>query len=125
LHSFLCAIVNAEQRGEVAVLAPQCPKSRDILNRSPESGSLPEPRRNELSTVTSLWDLLLKKGAVPCGLGARGTLRLEAGLPLYGQELGYDSEGSEIPLFSCPLAALAVSFSPLKGDFVGREALLR
>lgn len=34
-----------------------------------------------------LWDLLLERGAKPCGLGARDSLRIEAGLPLYGHEL--------------------------------------
>ena len=34
-----------------------------------------------------LWDFLVSKKVSPCGLGARDTLRLEAGLPLYGQEL--------------------------------------
>ena len=57
------------------------------------------------------------------GLGARDTLRLEAGLPLFGHELGKDPAGEEIPIFACPLARFAVSFSPLKGAFVGREAL--
>jgi len=64
-------------------------------------------------------------GAVPVGLGARDTLRLEAGLPLYGHELGADPQGLEIPIFSCPLATFAVSFSPRKGDFIGRHALER
>jgi aminomethyltransferase len=71
-----------------------------------------------------VWDAALAFGAteglVPCGLGARDTLRLEAGMPLYGHELG---------LTSSPFAAglgRVVHFGSAddpRGDFVGRSAL--
>ncbi|HRK21191.1 MAG TPA: glycine cleavage system aminomethyltransferase GcvT [Fimbriimonadaceae bacterium] len=38
----------------------------------------------------SLWNALLEAGVVPCGLGSRDVLRVEAGLPLYGHELADD-----------------------------------
>lgn len=76
-----------------------------------------------------LWRKLLEFGGeeeiVPAGLGARDTLRLEAGFPLYGHELGSDREGKEIPVFALPAARIAVSFSKIKGEFVGREALMK
>ena len=49
----------------------------------------------------------------------------QAGLPLYGHEMGADPEGKEIPIFAVPLARFAVSFAEHKGDFLGREALER
>ena len=140
---------------EIAMLSLQGPKSREIVEDIVQSGPLPEPMRNAVSMVTisganvkiartgytgeplcfelfanrddgpMLWDLLVAKGATPVGLGARDTLRLEATLPLYGHELGEDPEGKEIPIFACPLAKFAVSFSPLKGKFLGRAALCR
>lgn len=140
---------------ELAMLSLQGPLSKAILADVIADGFLPEPEKNALSIVeingaemwlsrtgytgeplgfelflesdsaAGLWDLLIKKGAVPVGLGARDTLRLEAGLPLYGHELGSDLEGNDIPIFACPLARFAVSFSPAKGVFIGRGALER
>ncbi len=74
-----------------------------------------------------VWNYLCQvgsdKGIVPVGLGARDTLRLEAGMPLFGHEFGVDQEGREIPAFAFPLTSVAVKFSPSKGDFIGRQAL--
>ena len=70
-----------------------------------------------------LWNRLLELGAKAIALGARDTLRLEAGLPLYGHEMGEAPDGSEIKIFSVPLSRFAVSFAEEKGDFVGKAAL--
>jgi len=75
-----------------------------------------------------LWQRILsegeKEGIVPAGLGARDSLRMEAGLVLYGNELGLDTEGKETPIYAMlPAARVTVSFSSLKGEFIGREAL--
>jgi aminomethyltransferase len=70
--------------------------------------------------IESLWNRLLAAGAViglkPAGLGARDTLRTEAGYPLYGHEL--DEQTS-------PLEAGLGRFVALgKSEFIGREALI-
>ena len=72
--------------------------------------------------ATWLWNRLIELGAKPIGLGARDTLRLEAGLPLYGHEMGVDAGGDEMPVFAVSLAKFAVSFKK-DTDFVGRSLL--
>jgi aminomethyltransferase len=61
-----------------------------------------------------LWEELIGRGAVACGLGARDTLRLEAAMPLYGHELS-----EQIDPLSAGLG-WAVKFDK---EFVGRQAL--
>ncbi len=63
------------------------------------------------------WDALVEAGATPAGLGARDTLRLEAGYCLYGHELDRDTTPLE--------AGLGWVVKPDAGDFVGRDALVR
>ncbi len=77
----------------------------------------------DATEVTWLWNRLIELGAQPTALGARDTLRLEAGLPLYGHELGTDVSGAEIPIFALSLARFAVSFKDEKGDFVAKDIL--
>ena len=64
-----------------------------------------------------LWERLRAAGVAPCGLGARDTLRLEAGMHLYGT----DMDESTSPLVSG--LAWTVAFSEAR-DFVGKQALL-
>ena len=102
-------------------------KIGDIGVMVTRTGYTGEPIGFELFTgsdeVADLWTLLLGKGLSPVGLGARNTLRLEAGLPLYGNELGMDRQGNKIPVFAPPQSCHAVSFSTLKKDFIGKDAL--
>jgi glycine cleavage system T protein len=70
-----------------------------------------------------LWDRLLGDGAgdglVPCGLGARDSLRVEAGLPLYGHELDGDLAISPFE------AGYGWAIKMDKGFFIGRDAMAK
>jgi aminomethyltransferase len=65
----------------------------------------------------ALWEEIIKRGAKPCGLGCRDSLRLEASMPLYGHELSEDIDPFQ--------AGLAWAVKMDKADFRGRDALLR
>jgi aminomethyltransferase len=68
------------------------------------------------SQAVELWDRLLQAGVKPCGLGARDTLRLEAGMNLYGQDMDEDTTPWE--------AGLAWTVALDAGrEFIGRSAL--
>jgi aminomethyltransferase len=76
----------------------------------------------DVDRAGELWDTLLEAGRphgqVPVGLGARDTLRLEAGMPLYGNELDRTTNP-----FEAGLGRVVKLSKP--GDFVGRAALER
>ncbi|TAK23304.1 MAG: glycine cleavage system aminomethyltransferase GcvT [Chloroflexota bacterium] len=70
-----------------------------------------------VAVAPAVFDLLLGfEGVKPCGLGARDTLRLEAGNRLYGQDMDEDTNALEAGL------DWVVDFE--KGEFVGRDALI-
>lgn len=64
----------------------------------------------------AIWEALLAAGVTPCGLGARDVLRVEAGLPLYGHELGEDMS---------PIAAGLRWVIAKNKEFVGSEPIAR
>ena len=150
-EAYDCAITDITKSwGAIAV---QGPKSKDLLMQLSGGEALTEPMKNALNTLSLedrtvhiaktgytgepigyevyirsediawLWNRLIELGARPAGLGARDTLRLEAGMPLYGHEMGVDPDGKPMPIFAVPLAKFAVSFAPQKGDYIGRKPL--
>ncbi len=125
-----------------AVLAVQGPHARDKLAKlSPQAAAVPHNHVKEFewhgvtaiasgtgytgedgvecaiasSVCREFWRALLDVGVTPAGLGARDTLRLEAGLPLYGHELG--------PGITPLQAGLDWVIGWEKGYFMGRRAL--
>jgi len=138
--------VGIEERADLALIAVQGPRAREIVLGQLEPGDAAKAEALVPFSATRLgslfmartgytgedgfeiampgdeavscWKQLLQAGVHPCGLGARDTLRLEAGMNLYGQ----DMDESITPL-ECGLAWTVA----LQDDraFVGREALER
>jgi len=69
----------------------------------------------ESAHAPALWSELIERGAVPCGLGARDTLRLEMGYPLHGNDI----DESTTPLE----AGLDFAVDMAKPEFIGKEVL--
>jgi aminomethyltransferase len=139
-----------DQSDELGMIALQGPASQVMMESLVEATALPSNKRNQLSScqidghevivartgytgeavcfelfpranyALELWRKLIELGATAIGLGARDSLRLEAGLPLYGHELGSHPDGTEIPVFTIPLANFAVRRSD---GYVGYEAI--
>jgi len=88
---------------------------RLILSRTGYTGEDGFELYTTCENTVEIWDKLLQAGVQPCGLGCRDTLRFEAGLPLYGDELS--------PEISPVMAGLGM-FCKYEKDFIGKEALL-
>ena len=104
------AIGDGARRGRRSLGRP------DRLHRRGRLRAVPGQRGRR----SRVWDALLARATdgdlLPCGLGARDTLRLEAGMPLYGNELDRDTTPAE-----AGLGRVVKLDKP--GDFVGRDAL--
>jgi aminomethyltransferase len=94
---------------------------RLVLARSGYTGELGFELFTDAGAAKELWDELMEEGAAfqieACGLAARDVLRLEMGYPLHGADLSEEHTPLEAGL------SWAVAFD--KGDFRGREALIR
>jgi aminomethyltransferase len=125
-----------------AVIAVQGPRARERLGAvSAEAAAVPRRRVTEVAVcghpcrvagtgytgedgveiavpaggAAAVWDAIVASGVTPAGLGARDTLRLEAGLPLHGHELG--------PGITPLQAGLGWVVAWGKGEFRGQAAL--
>jgi len=90
-----------------------------LISRTGYTGEIGFELYTEVRHCIELWRLLLKEGdefgILPCGLGARDTLRIEAGLPLHGHELKKDRIAIGHPW------EFALDF---ESDFLGKEILI-
>jgi aminomethyltransferase len=88
-----------------------------IISRTGYTGELGFELYVPWEKARTVWDALMATGEVtPCGLGARDTLRLEAGMALYGHELDIDTTPLE--------AGLAWLVKLGKSDFLGKDVLV-
>jgi aminomethyltransferase len=137
--------VEVEHRADLGILAVQGPQARDkVLAQLPPTLAA---KARELTTfqaaaeddwfvgrtgytgedgfevivphaeLVALWSGLRADGVKPCGLGARDTLRLEAGMNLYGQDMDESNHPLESGL------AWTVAWDPADRDFIGRKAI--
>ncbi len=106
---------------QVQILHPAAQRQGGIISRTGYTGEDGFELSVGASVAPAVWKVLLEMGEplgiVPAGIGARDTLRLEAGMPLYGHELSEDVNPFEAGLGSaCHLVGY---------DFPGRDALLK
>jgi aminomethyltransferase len=97
-------------------MAGRCRDQQCVVSRTGYTGEDGLEIMIAAAHMPALADELVKRGAIPCGLGARDTLRLEASMPLYGHELDEQTNPLE--------AGLTWAVKLNKTDFIGRSSLL-
>jgi len=106
---------------QVRILHPAAQRQGGIISRTGYTGEDGFEFSVGAGIAREVWEVLIEMGKplglVPTGLGARDTLRLEAGMPLYGHELSEQIDPFKADLgFACHLTGY---------DFPGRDALLK
>lgn len=94
-----------------------CEDNNIIVSRTGYTGEDGFEIYADPQTIRSMWKQLIAAGVAPCGLGCRDTLRFEAGLPLYGDEL--TAEISPI------MSGLGMFCKLDKEEFIGKEAIAK
>ena len=131
-----CHIDN--RTADFGAVAIQGPRMTDLFQELPSRNRIAEFLVDEMKVVIArtgytgedgvevffqaqeavrFWRLMIERGAKPCGLGARDTLRLEMCYPLNGSDLSPERNPLE--------AGLGVFVDLTKGNFIGRDVLLR
>lgn len=106
---------------QASILHPAAQRQGGIISRTGYTGEDGFELSIGADIAPAVWDMLARRGeplgVVPTGLGARDTLRLEAGMPLYGHELSEKVNPFQAGLdYACHLVGY---------NFPGRDALLR
>ena len=112
-------LLDAKDRAQVKLLKPfqGLSTAQGFIARTGYTGEQGYEVLLPAEKALSFWQSLLAAGVKPCGLGARDTLRLEAGLNLYGTDMDETVTPFESNL------GWTVAFTPNTRNFIGREAL--
>ncbi len=117
----LLAQLSASQQTQVCALKPfHCVEYENLfIARTGYTGEDGVEMVLPQAQAGAMWKSLLEQGVMPCGLGARDTLRLEAGFNLYGTDMDTTTTPLESNL------AWTVAWAPQERDFIGRQAVER
>lgn len=119
VHTFLETIFDAKTKQQLQQLKPFHATTVDhfFIARTGYTGEDGYEIILPAADAPAFWEKIIAVGIKPCGLGARDTLRLEAGLNLYGSDMDEHTTPLEANL------AWTVAFEPSDRDFIGRKAL--